>query len=147
MHLGVSAENQETYDERVPVLVHQCRAALFWVSLEPLLGPVKLRGTGHIHLGWVVVGGESGNGARPFDVGWAESLIAEGAESEIPVFFKQKGRLWYDTKRNEGMRGSVAVPVFSDWRWHDFDKDDPKSSDMERWAPELRVREFPTRAA
>lgn len=91
VHLGVSAEDQDTYNARVPVLVHQCPAALHWVSLEPQLGPIKLRGTGHIHLGWVVQGGEAGPGARPFDIDWAHSMRDECAESGIPYFCKQLG--------------------------------------------------------
>ena len=91
VHLGVSAEDQDTYNARVPKLVHQCPAAVHWVSLEPQLGPIRLRGTGHIHIGWVVQGGESGPGARPFHVEWARSMRDECVENGIPYFFKQWG--------------------------------------------------------
>lgn len=91
VHLGVSAEDQPTYNERVPVLVHQCPAVLYWASLEPQLGPIELRGTGHIHLSWIVQGGESGPGARPFDARWADSMRDECAESGIQYFLKQLG--------------------------------------------------------
>jgi protein gp37 len=89
--LGCSAEDQDTYNERVPKLVHRCPAAVHWVSIEPQLGPIKLRGTGHIHIGWVVQGGESGPGARPFDLEWARSMRDECVENGIPYFFKQWG--------------------------------------------------------
>ena len=69
VHLGVSCENQQTADERIPLLL-QTPAAVRWVSAEPLLGPVTLNpwllsehGRRHIGvqpgLSWVVVGGES----------------------------------------------------------------------------------------
>lgn len=92
VHLGISAENQDAYNERFLVLVHQCPAAVYWVSAEPLLGPIRLRGTGHIHANWIVVGGESGSGARPMHPDWARSLRDECAESGIRFFFKQWGQ-------------------------------------------------------
>lgn len=123
--LGASAENQETYNERVPVLVHQCPAALHWVSLEPQLGPIRLRGTGHIHLGWVVQGGESGPGARPFNLDWARAMRDECVESGIPYFLKQIG----------------ARPIRSDGQG--FALTNRKGGDMADWPESLRVREFP----
>jgi protein gp37 len=143
VHLGVSAENQDTYNERVPVLVHQCHAALFWVSLEPLLGPVKLRGTGHIHLGWVVVGGESGPGARPFDVAWARSLIAECRESETPIFVKQLGAkptITEKTHSDEGFSNTAFAGLYRDG-WLSLEH--PKGGDPFEWPTDLHVREFP----
>ncbi len=132
--LGVSAENQETYNERVPVLVHQCAAALFWVSAEPLLGPLQLRGTGHIHLGWIVVGGESGNGARPFDTDWARSLIAEGRESGIPIFVKQLGaRPGFPIETLEDLQALQAKRELKQRKWNE----------PHHWPADLRVREFP----
>jgi protein gp37 len=60
-----------------------------WASCEPLLGPIKIGGTGAIHLGWLVLGSESGNGARPMEVAWARSLVDQCVENGIPVFTKQ----------------------------------------------------------
>ncbi len=135
VHLGVSTENQEAYNERVPVLVHQCPAALHWVSIEPQLGPIKLRGTGHIHLGWVVVGGESGNGARPFDTDWARSLIAECRESAIPIFVKQLGAFpGFPITSLEDLQALQAKRELKQRKWND----------PQHWPEDLRVREFPT---
>jgi protein gp37 len=87
---GITAENQETYDDRVRSLV-KTPAVIRWASLEPLLGPISLRATGRLHPSWVVVGGETGPGARPMDLDWARALRDECAESGIPFFFKQLG--------------------------------------------------------
>lgn len=76
--LGVTAENQEMADRRIPLLL-ETPAAVRWVSYEPALGPVDFDRTGYLWSGrsdadrevdgldWIVVGGESGPGARPFD--------------------------------------------------------------------------------
>ncbi len=106
--LGTSVENQEAADERIPHLL-RCPAAVRWLSCEPLLGPVDLdlvcqdcdalilihREVGD-HLTevgegvqWVVVGGESGPGARPMLERWARSLIFQCRQAGIPVFMKQ----------------------------------------------------------
>jgi protein gp37 len=88
VHLGVSCEDQDAW-KRVAVLVHQCPAAVHWASCEPLLGPIKIGGTGAIHLNWLVLGSESGPGARQMDVAWARSLVDQCVENGIPVFTKQ----------------------------------------------------------
>jgi len=72
--LGVSVEDQKTADERIPLLL-QTPAAVRFVSYEPALGPVDWRQIPH--LDWVIVGGESGPGARPFDIAWARNTIAQ----------------------------------------------------------------------
>ncbi len=89
IHLGVSVEDQPTADERLAAL-GQIEAAVRWVSIEPLLGPVEI----DEHLGdldWVVVGGESGPGARPMDPSWARSLRNQCICARVPFFFKQWG--------------------------------------------------------
>lgn len=110
--LGVSVEDQKRADLRVPVLL-DTPAAVRWLSCEPLLGPVDLRriGGGRINalagdvlddtgvvyaacpsaLDWVVVGGESGPGARPMHPDWARSLRDQCVEAAVPYFFKQWG--------------------------------------------------------
>ncbi len=84
--LGVSVENQETADERIPLLL-ETPAAVRWLSCEPLLGPIDL-----FHrnlLNWVVVGGESGPKARPMDEGWCRKILADCQEWGVPFLFKQ----------------------------------------------------------
>lgn len=121
--LGVSVENQETADERIPLLL-QTPAAIRWISAEPLLGHVSFRwavwhdysrresGFVHNHLDgthgidWVVVGGESGQNARPMRPDWARALRDQCAEANVPFFFKQWGE-WLPF--NTGHSGRVAT--------------------------------------
>lgn len=97
--LGVSVEDQEAADERIPLLL-QTPAAVRWVSAEPLLGPVDLSSHlmclcgmcgGDAPLRWVVVGGESGPKARPMHPQWARDLRDQCAAASVPFLFKQWG--------------------------------------------------------
>jgi protein gp37 len=114
VHLGVSCENQATADERAPLLL-QCPASVRWVSAEPLLGPIEFNGNGRHLLGtasqargmndgidWIVVGGESGPGARPLDLSWIRSIVQQCADVDVPCFVKQFGRLVVDSDREAG---------------------------------------------
>lgn len=122
VHLGVSCENQETADERIPLLL-QCPAAVRWVSAEPLLEAVDLTdvvttvGSAEHHrnalhcdvdprddedwhgatLDWIVVGGESGPRARPFDLQSGRSILRQCADAGVPAFFKQAGSNPFDS--------------------------------------------------
>jgi protein gp37 len=155
--LGVSVENQQWADIRIPALL-DTPAAVRWLSLEPLIGPVNLgigdphRGhdcddvNGHPHppicltcstddeneveyfrrepdgggISWVVVGGESGSGARPMRPEWVHSLRDECAEAEVPFFFKQAGAV-----------------LAREWGCSDR-----KGGDPDEW-PEIFPREYP----
>lgn len=94
--LGISAEDQRRADERIDDLL-ATPAAVRFVSAEPLLGPVDL--TRHFHspidfadaLHWVIVGGESGPGARPMHPAWARDLMRQCSDAGVPFFFKQWG--------------------------------------------------------
>lgn len=90
--LGVSVENQQAADERIPHLL-ATPAAVRWISAEPLLGPVNIRHAliGQSALDWVVTGGESGKDARPMHPDWARSLRDQCADAGVPFFFKQHG--------------------------------------------------------
>ncbi|MDK2126468.1 DUF5131 family protein [Parachitinimonas caeni] len=92
--LGVSIEDQETADERIPLLL-KTPAFMPWVSAEPLLGPVDitpyLSPLDESALKWVVVGGESGPNARPMHPDWVKGLRDQCAKERIPFFFKQWG--------------------------------------------------------
>lgn len=114
--LGVSAERHQEADERIPHLL-ATPAAVRFISAEPLLGPIDLIGTlarwqdspgrrcavrlGDQLINWVIVGGESGDGARPMDPEWARALRDQCASAGIPFFFKQWGAWapgeWEDT--------------------------------------------------
>ena len=85
--LGASTENQETFDERHKHL-RNTKAAVRWLSCEPLLGPINL---GKCEgLDWVVVGGESGS-TRQMKKQWATSLRDQCARRDVTFFFKQWG--------------------------------------------------------
>ena len=89
--LGVTAENQATWSWRVEYL-HQCPAAVRFVSVEPMVGPIDpclFHWRKHIH--WIICGGESGPGARPMHPEWARSLRDQCAEAGVPFLFKQWG--------------------------------------------------------
>lgn len=94
--LGVSVENQETANERIPLLV-DTPAAVRWLSCEPLLGPIDLC---HRNLlDWVVVGGESGPKARPMEEAWALDLREQCRSYDVPFFIKQGSQAnWPDWK-------------------------------------------------
>ncbi|OBB15114.1 hypothetical protein A5761_15130 [Mycolicibacterium setense] len=97
--LGVSTENQQWADIRIPALL-DTPAAVRFISAEPLLGPIDLlehfgsgpavRG-GVAALDWVIVGGESGPGARPMHPDWARSLRDQCEAAGVPFLFKQWG--------------------------------------------------------
>ena len=98
--IGTSCENQETADERIPWLF-KCPAAVRFVSAEPLLGPIDLHHgelgrKGHLAetfgnplINWVIIGSESGPGARPMQLEWAESLRDQCADAGVAFFTKQ----------------------------------------------------------
>jgi len=86
--LGVSVENQETADERIPLLL-KTPAALRFVSAEPLLGPIDLTNFLDGRLGWVIVGTESGPEARPYRFDWILDILKQCRDAETPVFIKQ----------------------------------------------------------
>ncbi len=110
VHLGVSVEDQQRADLRIPALL-DTPAAVRWLSCEPLLGPVDLIDAaggewalvrkGDLRyrpipaedsgIGWVVVGGESGPGARPMHPDWARSLRDQCVAAGVPFHFKQWG--------------------------------------------------------
>ena len=93
--LGVSVENQEQADKRIPILL-QIPAKVKFLSCEPLLGPIafeKVPGFNRIGLDlsnwWVIVGGESGHGARPMHPDWARSIRDQCLAARVPFFMKQ----------------------------------------------------------
>jgi len=171
VHLGVSAENQKTADERIPILLQRIPAAVRFVSMEPLLGQVKLTdltsyayastshhmnalagstlecmydgGAGvvtHPKLDWVIVGGESGPGARPCDVAWLESIVQQCRGADVPCFVKQLGA------HPCFMVG--GAPFFHNYH-HTHGElfckklSDKQGGDPSEWPESLRVRQFP----
>lgn len=91
-------------------------AAVRFLSCEPLLGPLPSLDLTDID--WLIVGGESGPGARPMDIDWAIELVERCHDAGVAVFVKQVGSRWGRTH-------------------HDIDT----------FPPELQVREMPTLSA
>jgi protein gp37 len=116
--LGVSAEDQRRYDDRRRHLDGTPAALKFW-SIEPMLGPINM----HIQFvkpDWVIVGGESGPGARPMHPDWARSIRDQCAAADVPFFFKQWGAFRALTKAEHGQAcGATLV--------HGADPHDPDS--------------------
>jgi protein gp37 len=85
--MGVSVEN-ELYAHRVDLL-RQTRAHVKFLSIEPLLGP--LQSLDLCNIDWVIVGGESGPGARPLQESWVLDIRDQCVAAAVPFFFKQWG--------------------------------------------------------
>ena len=178
--LGVSVEDQRTADERIPLLL-RTPAALRWVSYEPALGPVdfvRLRKLDYVEdqagaeiypltglaaipdldwkinrIDWVVVGGESGPGARPFDVAWARETIRQCQTRGVPVFVKQISKKPYDSnamdqpddywpkeERYDVVKAFPGQP--KEYALCHVLRDD-KGGDPSEWPEDLRVRQYP----
>lgn len=85
--MGVSVETEQ-YVHRIEAL-KSSGACVKFLSLEPLLGPLpslKLKG-----IDWVIVGGESGPGARPMSESWVQDIQQQCRRNRVPFFFKQWG--------------------------------------------------------
>ncbi len=85
--MGVSVENDD-YTDRIDDL-RMTGAAIKFLSLEPLLGPIPRLNLERID--WVIVGGESGPSARPMDAGWVKDIRDQCRIAGVPFFFKQWG--------------------------------------------------------
>lgn len=134
--LGTTCENQTEADRRIPYLL-RVPAAVRFLSCEPLIGRVDLcehlgiwwnqTQNRWIHdrrcaLDWVIVGGESGHGARPMHLEWAESLLRQCEVAGVPAFFKQTGSV-------------------REWDWPVAITG--KGDAPEQWPAHLRVQQFP----
>ena len=98
---GVSVENQKHGLPRIDHL-RDAPAAMRFLSIEPLLedlGPINLEG-----LSWVIVGGESGAGARPMAEEWVLSIRDQCQQAQVPFFFKQWGG-WNKKKAGRILHG------------------------------------------
>jgi protein gp37 len=118
--LGVSVEDQGTADKRIPVLL-QTPAAVRFVSYEPALGPVDFGNflcetytKGGLTLGryldWIIMGGESGPGARLMHPDWVRSVRNQCQEVGIPFFFKQWGEFCSFEQLPEDGKGLKDTP-------------------------------------
>src|SRR5690242_7428761 len=111
--LGTSIESEE-HVRRADHL-RATSAAVRFVSAEPLLGP--LYGLDLTGIDWLIIGGESGPGSRPMDLGWVRDLIGLARQSATAVFVKQMGSV---------LSGGG------------------KGTDWSRWPEDLRISEYPS---
>lgn len=160
--LGVSVEDQATADERIPHLL-ATPAAKRVVSYEPALGPVDFEpwlgphdesecpvsdpdcyggnGDGHgacqrpQRVDGVIVGGESGPGARPCDVAWIRSAVEQCRDAGVPCFVKQLGANVVNSSEEVG-----PWPVAPEEQLRMRSR---KGGDPSEWPEDLRVREWP----
>lgn len=151
---GVSCENQEYAEKRIPLLLKLPFAVRF-VSLEPLLGPINLRNlntapllsldalTGNEtmegvpangpSLDWVIVGGESGKNARPCRLKWIRAIVDDCQETGVSVFVKQLGRRVIEDYSVDQGEAYLALR-------------NKKGADVAEWPADLRVKELPNAA-
>ena len=140
--MGVSAENQEYWDKRVPVLL-DIPARVRFVSCEPLLGPIDMAYAAFngadsfgslegIH--WTIWGGESGPKARPCNVEWIRDGVRQCREAGVAAFVKQLGARPYNGGRDDMYDECVGTAIHYRNR---------KGGDMAEWPEDLRIREWP----
>ena len=93
--LGTSAENQDRYDARMPMLELYCQHfPVAMLSLEPLLGPIELNlkhWASKFKELWVIAGAESGGDRRPFKTDWVSRIIDQCDEFENVTFYFKQG--------------------------------------------------------
>lgn len=157
--LGTSVENQHWADIRLPELL-ATPAAVRFLSCEPLLGPLDLRLTSETHrcecgeirmhcgcpgIAWVIVGGESGPKARPFDLAWARSIVAQCRAAGVPCFVKQLGAKPVDRHatcaENHPPEECWPDTRFEQGQWAKLKS--RKGGEPDEWPEDLRVREWP----
>ena len=161
--LGTSVENQAAADDRIPYLL-KVPVRVRFLSCEPLLGPVDLshwlgiyrpeRAGANIpwskgiatpvsRIHWVIVGGESGPGARPMQVEWARSLVEQCRVAGVKCFVKQLGSHPVQERSivlNDGETVGDLIPLTGRLGKSLSDK---KGGDVKEFPAALRVREFP----
>ena len=180
--LGVSVEDQATADERISHML-RCSAAVLWISLEPQIADVRFRPEWlrdqpcappcgppirHRGISWVVQGGESGPGARAFDLAWARSVRDQCKAAGTAYFLKQLGAHPGETMLTTDRRTSgealadigtsgmleklrqippgwtlTHVPDGPPRLGRHLRLRDRKGGDMAEWPEDLRVREYP----
>lgn len=86
---GVTAENQQRFDERVPILL-RLPAYHRFVCLEPLLEPIHTTAGTLSRFDWVIVGGESGPGRRPMKEDWVRNIRDLCKVAHVPFYYKQR---------------------------------------------------------
>lgn len=152
---GTTTEDQRRLEERGAILL-DVPAAVHFFSAEPLLENITLGG---LRPAWLIVGGESGPGARRCHVSWIRSLLQQCKAANVPAFCKQLGAnvidrndmfggwepdMWPEDLHPDAVEDSIngfrEEHQGADVRIHLRDR---KGGDMEEWPEDLRVREMP----
>jgi protein gp37 len=107
---------EDIADELRSLLVRNPNPVAYPVEMQPAL----------LFIDWIIVGGESGPRAEPFDMTWARNIMRTCRDAGVYFFMKQAGDMAID----------------SDWGLAPLDLK-PKGDDPDQWRPDLRVREFP----
>ena len=150
--LGVSAEDQKNADERIPLLLN-VPAAIRFVSYEPALGPIDFRPWLTVTryydrmLDWILLGGESGPDARPFNTQWASDVITQCQAARVACFTKQLGAkpyVHFERNVREESPG-FKLPIQQLEVEEPIRLKDRKGGTMGEWPEDLRVRQWPAR--
>lgn len=121
--LGVTCENQKAADERIPLL-QKVPAAVRFVSFEPLLEKVSISPEHHFQdIDWAIIGGESGNKARPCQIEWILDLLLRCQDYGVTPFVKQIG----------------SKPLLNNKKFNS----QGKGNDIDSWPDVIKVRRFP----
>lgn len=142
--MGISCEDWKTAEERAAIL-RKVPAHVRFISQEPQIDsriewtPEKLAG-----ISWLVQGGESGPGARTFDLKWARTALGECRAAGVAYFLKQVGAKPIDSDYSHwGHRMRIGDGNQEYNRYVRVKLKDRKGGDMSEWPESLRVREFP----
>lgn len=140
--VGVSVEDEQRARERLPMLAG-IDASMRFVSYEPALEEVDFTTGVSWPIDWLIVGGESGPGARPFAIEWAHRTVARARAAGIPVFVKQLGSCTVTEERAfSSDEEARAAGHTSRWGWT-YPWRHGKGGDPMEWPEQLRVRELP----
>lgn len=150
---GTTVEDQRRAEDRIPILL-AVPATVRFLSCEPLIGKVDLTKVEDDELGakwnalemgihWVIVGGESGHGARVFDLGWARSIVHQCKDAGVAVHVKQLGAAASDPEN--GIAGAALKISSEAAQLVSLRLRDRKGGDWSEWPEELRVRQYPVR--
>lgn len=118
---GCTVENQAAVDERIPHLL-KVPASIRFLSCEPMLEPANIKLLEGLQ--WVIIGGESGPHARPFDLSWARDIRDQCKSAKVSFFFKQAG--------SKPLDGGVPLKIR-----------DPKGGNLLEIPEDLRIQEWP----
>ena len=119
--LGTTTEDQDAFDKRLPELL-KVKATVRWLSVEPLIGAIKMEKLDGID--WVVVGGESGSD-RKMDIEWVRDIRDVCEEQGVAFFFKQWGDHDADGKKLVKVKKDGLTPPPLDGEIHDAYPDVP----------------------